>query len=119
LVFKFIIRVYIRVLGYQKRGQPLRFTPLIGDAFRLLKSVKEHGDFCYQSKNIAYEYPDGSVFGNAFFDRLHIGVYGTKSIQDVLKNHEKSYKSPYLISIQKTLLGEGLLFAEGALWKKH
>jgi cytochrome P450 len=102
-----------------KQGAHNNFIPLVGAFISSIKAVQTHGDFMAPAKQLIKANP------NVRWEISNIGatplivLYDPQLIKEVIKNQDCYKKSELIFSPMTVILGEGLVTAEGATWKKH
>lgn len=116
---KNIIKPFMLMKFYKSQGIPSEFIPIHGTFKKDYENVEKHGEFYYNWIQLARERPRPKAFAHNVGSKMRLVILEPEILKEFFTNHENYIKDPELISLFKTVMGNGLVFAEGSKWKKH
>lgn len=103
---------------YKKQGLSCYFYPILGSGKRGKENLRQHGDSMYYYRELAQKNPDINAEVVNFGSRVTVFLYDPKLIKEFYAK-QSYYRKVKLSKGMTTILGTGLVLAEGDLWKRH
>jgi cytochrome P450 len=120
LIFLIVIKPYLLCQYYAKQGAVVMYKPGLGMYAFHKANVFKHGDFFHWHKQTIKKDPNIKIVTANIFDKCSITLWDPALIKDFNTKHEKYYeKSPLMRAVPSMLFGKGLVFSEGASWRRH
>jgi cytochrome P450 len=95
------------------------FTPVIGSFNKDLRNASEKGDYYYDYNELAKTDPRPKAIGKNLGPDAQLYLIDPEAIRQFFINHEEYIKHPKLNGITRILSRDGLVMAEGRIWRKH
>ena len=118
-VYYFVIRPYLLVQFYRKQGIPMFYSPVIGSFSKDLQNAREKGEFYYDWIQLSKQEPRPKAMGKNVAADPQLYLIDPEAIRQFFINHESYIKHPFLNALTKELGKNGLVMAEGRIWRKH
>lgn len=95
------------------------FQPIVGSFTQDFKNAEEKGDFYYDWNMMVRKEPRPLAMGKNIGSEAQLLLVSPEAIQKFFMNHDQYIKHPELFALSKELGENGLVLAEGEIWKKH
>jgi len=118
VLYKFILFPLWRVRFYKKQGLKTYFFPFFGLNRRGRISELENKDVMGYYRNLANENPNVPAEVGNFANRVTVILYDPKLIKEFYAK-QAFYQKVKPTKAMKTIMGTGLVLAEGDVWKNH
>ena len=112
----YIIRPYLRLIYYRKKGAFTYFFPLLGIFPKMFGEGYKLGDFGYFSKQLIKQKPNLKILATNFGSKISLAVYDPALAKEVLQNQHRYIKGPFF-RVLGLLWGRSLLMTQGEHWK--
>ena len=118
-LYKIFIKPYYLITYYRKQGTPMFFAPITGTFKSDFKNAEEKGDFYYTWNELAKQNPRPKAVGKNIESDAQLLLVDPEAIRQFFVNHDQYIKHPDLFGLSKELGRNGLVLAEGKIWKRH
>jgi cytochrome P450 len=118
-LYRIILKPYYLISFYRRQGIHMLFVPIVGTFERDFKNAEVHGDFYYDWNQLARQTPRPKAFGKNIESEAQLLLIDPEAIRQFFINHDQYIKHPKLFALSKELGANGLVLAEGAIWRKH
>jgi cytochrome P450 len=96
----------------------MTFVPFTGHFVNNFKDFETKGDFYYTWKEKIKENPSIKAIGGNYGTAPHLAIFDPKIIHEFLFKHDMYIKHPDFFSLLKDVCGNGIVTAEGSIWKR-
>jgi len=119
-IFKYFIKPFVGIHLYPKQGKAIGtyFFPVLGYLNFWRIGLKQEGDSFALFKKASKQHPTQKVLLTNSVGRPFLLLRDTKYIKEYF-HKTQYYNKTGVVDFLKPVVGIGLLFAEGEMWKRH
>ena len=118
ILLYFILIPYYKIKFYQDQGGYIDFHPFSTPFMRNQRQFKKTKDFFFHDKRIIKQFPNTRFIVSNIVASPMITLVDPSLRKDFYSKSEFYHKSHFILMLDK-LLGKGLLFSEGNMWKRQ